>query len=335
MNSLIISNVQIASKEEWDVHWKNCKYATYFHSRTWNEVWQVYTERKTKAEAYLVQFSDGKNAIIPHVYKSKYRGLYKRLLMSPAGTFGGWISKDNLEKAHVILLYDFLKRKNIIWRVSPYSPYSEVINTVGGKKDKTNVLPLHDDFESIFRTWTKGHKSAAKKAKREGVSIQLAESIEDWKNYYKIYQKSLERWGEKATSEYTWKLFAELYKTKSNNIKLWLAFFNKDLAAGALCFYASKHVVYWHGAANEEYFNLRPVHYLLQEVIEDACNKNYQWFDFNPSGGHKGVRKFKRGFATVEKESPILFQSNHIGKNVNRIKWVITRIKEKLHVNKN
>ncbi len=335
MSSIKITNVRTASAEEWDEHWENCEYATYFHSRTWNEVWEVYSERKNIAEAYLIHFSDGKNAVIPYVYQSKYKGFDKRLLLSPAGTFGGWISKNILTKTHAILLFKFLKGKSTIWRVNPYAPYTEVVDTADSRKDVTNVLPLYEDFDTIFKQWSSNHKRAVKKGLKEGVIVKVAQEDEEWRLYFNIYQKSIKRWGEKTTSSYDWKLFSLLSQLPENSIKLWLSYYNNNVVAGALCFYAQKHVVYWHGAADEEYFQFRPTQILFYECIQHACVNGYKWFDFNPSGSHEGVRKFKRGFATVERESPVIFHNNQFTKNIKRVNWVLDRVKEKLHAKQN
>ena len=37
---------------------------------------------------------------------------------------------------------------------------------------------------------------------------------------------------------------------------------------------------------------------MYHNIILDAIEKGYKYFDFNPSGGHKGVVKFKETFGT-------------------------------------
>ncbi len=74
---------------------------------------------------------------------------------------------------------------------------------------------------------------------------------------------------------------------------------------------AQNHAVWFHrnhGAALEDYFTLRPVNLLLYEAIKHACEEGYAWFDFNPSGGHEGVRAFKRSFGTESRPSPVVIR---------------------------
>ena len=54
--------------------------------------------------------------------------------------------------------------------------------------------------------------------------------------------------------------------------------------------------MYWHGAARESSLALRPANRLFGEVIRDACERGFRWFDFNSSAGLEGVRRFKEGF---------------------------------------
>jgi lipid II:glycine glycyltransferase (peptidoglycan interpeptide bridge formation enzyme) len=85
-----------------------------------------------------------------------------------------------------------------------------------------------------------------------------------------------------------------------------LAKYEDRSIAGALCFYTKNHVVYWHGAAYSDYFELRPVNLLMYEAIKDACENGYSWFDFNPSGGHEGVKAFKKSFGPTALRSDVV-----------------------------
>ena len=90
----------------------------------------------------------------------------------------------------------------------------------------------------------------------------------------------------------------------SEKVRLWLAFCDDNVIAGALCFYAKRHVVYWHGAAYSDKFTSHPAQLLMREIIADACARQYWWFDFNPSGGHNGVREFKAKFGVENLSCP-------------------------------
>lgn len=308
--SVSIKNIRSAKNGEWDHIWRGCDYATYFHSREWAEIWNTYTKGKMCPDPKLVIFTDGKKALLPLSYQNNLKGLIKNYISSPAGTFGGWISVDGIDTNHAILLTKFLNEKlsSLVWRINPYDGLISELGVQASEYDETYTLSLEVGFEVIYKKWTKGHRSAARKAHELGVSVKLASTLEDWKSYYYVYKDSLRRWGNQVSSRYGWGIFHEMFQRDSPNLKLWLALCaDKSVVAGAIVLYAKRHVVYWHGAALEEYFSLRPVNLLLYEIIKNASEEKYFWFDFNPSGGHKGVAAFKKSFGVEVLPCPIIY----------------------------
>lgn len=311
--SILITSIRPATADEWDALWQQCDRATYFQSREWADVWNIYTKGEICPEPILVSFSDGKKALLPLSSQIFLKGLTRQYLSSPAGTFGGWISLDNLYEEHSNLLINYLfdTFNNFVWRTNPYDENKFVLEAtrVNIENDETYALDLKVGFKAIYQQWTKEKKSLVrkiKKAVKEGVSIKTASTLDDWQDYYQVYEESLNRWGEKTSSKYEWELFRNIYQLNSSNVKLWLATYQEKTIAGALCFYSKQHVVYWHGAALSEYFNIRPVNLLMSEIIKHTCEDGYSWFDFNPSGGHEGVTAFKKSFGAKALPCPVV-----------------------------
>lgn len=327
--SLKVADARLATADEWDHIWENCIFATYYHSREWAEMWHKYSQGRMRPDAEIITFSDGKSVLLPLSSRRILRGLFKQYISSPAGTFGGWLSINELSESHGRLLYEYIMSHygNLTWRLNPYNPLEAGLNIKGVEKDETQALNLECGFEAIYKGWTKGHASAATKARKAGVEISEATTLQDWLDYYAIYEDSLKRWGESASSHYDWSLFQYMFDLSSFNIKLWLATFDAQIVAGALCFYARKHVGYWHGAASANYFNLRPVNLLMYEVIKESCEHDYKWFDFNPSGGHQGVRAFKKSFGAEELGCPVV---NRNDKTTRLVRGILFQAKDKM-----
>ena len=304
-----IIDIRTAPSGRWDKTWRECPYATYFHSREWSEIWSRFTEGRVSPSPVELEFSDGRSAIVPLSRRRRFAGLLDEYFLSPAGTFGGWISTDEMTEDHARLMVNHLIKeyRNLTWRVSPYHAYRE-IHEAPLVADTTLALRLVDGFDKVHSRWSKGHKAAAKQAAKYGVIVKPASSPEQWKSYYEVYQDAIRRWGENVTSSYRWKLFETMCECNSPFIKLWLAVYNDIVVAGALCLYSAKHVAYWHGAALQEFFKVRPANLLMYEAIKDACDNGYEWFDFNPSGGQKGPEAFKRSFGVVELPAPIIYK---------------------------
>ena len=303
--TLSILKTWVPSPSEWDDAWQNCHYSTYFQSREWAEIWTDYSHGMLIPAPLMVVFSDGTKTLLPFSKEKIFKGFVTRYISSPAGTFGGWLSDSSLDQQYQKLLLKLIAQSygNLIWRFNPY----ERVEYPGGlgvlTKGETHALDLSIGFDKIYRSWTKGHASAVRQARKAGVEIILAETREDWENYFHVYEDSLKRWGKNATLTYTQNFFELLFLRASPNVKLWLAKFEGGVIAGALCFYSPTHVVYWHGAALSSHFELRPVHLLMYESIKDAADRGFKWFDFNPSGDLDGVKAFKRSFGASSIES--------------------------------
>jgi hypothetical protein len=296
-----------ADPKKWDAAWSVAPYATYFQSREWAELWQSYSGGRTRAAGVDIQFSDGKSAVVALSYERGRAAPLGRYLCSAAGTFGGWLSTEPLSTAHRGLLAEhMLGLGDIVWRVNPYDAPDVASLSAAIRSDETQAVHLLDGFDSVVRRWTKGHRSAASKARREGVAVSLGRTSADWLAFSQVYADSVARWGERATSVYSPRLFETFAQLNSPFVRLWLAHHENTPVAGALCLYARRHVAYWLGGALASHFPLRPVHLLMHEAIAHACRNGYEWFDLNPSGGHDGVAAFKRGFGTIRLPAPVV-----------------------------
>jgi len=301
--------IEQAPPEVWDTIWQSCDYSTYFHSREWAEVWQEYTAGRYTPHPLLVTFSDNKRLLFPLSKYPVHRGLNSVFISSPAGTYGGWLSQEALSETHIDALLRALKSQgyNLRWRANPYCPATGTDHKLVVENDITHALRLEQNFEFMQKKWAKGYRivAKAKKAEREGVVVRQAKTQADWDRYYAVYESTLGRWGEGASAAYGRPFFSSLQAKGSAHIRLWLADYQQEVIAGALCFYAPKHVVYWHGAALAAFFHLRPVNLLMYIAIQNAYAGGYHWFDFNPSGGHEGVAAFKKSFGATELPCPI------------------------------
>jgi len=319
-----------ATAAEWDAVFTACDHATFFHSRDWAEVWQRYTGGKVEPAAWSVSFSDGSTAFLPGSRTRMRPGLSRRYISSPADTYGGWLSTDELTVEHRELLVAHIRRRmpNLSLRVNPFEPSMAGVKFGVVVHDETHALRLSDDMDAIEKRFSKGHRGAIRAARKNGVTVSLATELEQWKSYYSAYEDSLRRWGPRATSRYTWSLFDDLYRLASPRVRLWVAERDGELLAGALCFYARSHVGWWHGAAFESAFHLRPVNLLLAEAIRDASRCGYSWFDFNPSGGHAGVESFKRRFGATPLAAPVIRTATgwrRAGRKVKMVKHAVGR----------
>lgn len=304
--SVTLSAIRPASDAEWDRMWSECEYATFFQSRAWAGVWRNYTGGTIRPSPRLVTFSDGKVALLPLAYRRRLFGLARAYIFSQAETYGGWISRDGLDHEHAEAMVRYLTGLgSLVWKLNPFDALCEAVGVDATEPDETLAIDLGSGFDAIHRDWSKGHRAAAKQAERSGVTVTTATTREHWRSYYELFEDSIRRWGDSAFSRYRFDLFDEMFRLASPAVRLWLAMYDGRAVAGAVCLYSKRHVVYWHGAAREEFFALRPVHRLMYAILEDACaDGDLRWFDFNPSGALDGVRSFKRSFGALPMPCP-------------------------------
>ncbi|MDJ0848133.1 MAG: GNAT family N-acetyltransferase [Myxococcota bacterium] len=313
MGVVRIRCISPATRATWQTHWEGCAHATFFQGPEWAEVWEEYSEGALLPAAREVEFDDGARAVLPFSVEPRLAGLVHVHHASPAGTHGGWISREALSDRHAERLDAWLARRprDLRWRVSPFTPNASTTarspsSAAGAVAETTQALRLDGGFEAALARWRPAARRGVRRAEQAGVRVTPAESLADWRSYYAVYLDSLERWGERASSRYDWRLFESLFRRGSRHVVLWLARVEGEVAAGALCLYAPHHVAYWHGATARRHFETRAAQLLFHEAVRDACARGLRWFDFNPSGGHAGVARFKRGFGAEDLPAPML-----------------------------
>lgn len=312
--TLRIAQTRPATVEEWDDAFVGCECATYYHSRAWAEMWQEYAGDLEPAPVH-VSFDDGVTAVIPVSRRKRFRGLVSEAALSAHNAYGGWISERALTAEHARAMYEWLLDgyADIDWRLNPFDAGTRVLDTSREIQDPTSALDLSAGYDAVEERWRREHGSmwgAVKQARKFGVEIVESRDPAHWDAYADAYEESVERWGESATGVVGRRLFDILRSRQTDRVRLWVALVEGVVAAGAVCLYARSHVAYWHGAARSAYFKKRPVHLLLTTAIEDACRRGFSWFDFNPSGSHEGVRRFKKSFGAEELPCAVVRRSS-------------------------
>ncbi len=281
---------------------RRCEYATFFHTPLWHRL-AVETYPHCIDKTMGFELGNGVCGVLPVLETGRrLRGIFRYFTSTFAGCYGdliadGPVSPDDRDRIY----RSFLHRNvgELLVTENPLAPGLGDTLCRSISNDFTHILPLYGGYEALFARFSKGHRSSTSKGRRAGVRALVASSIGQFGSYYCAYEDSLRRWGSRATSTYPSSLFEGLFRVSREypeQIKLWLAELGGEILAGAVVFYWNHHVVYWHGAGYEKYFEYCPTNVLLASVIQDACTRGFTYFDFNPSGGHEGVERFKSRF---------------------------------------
>jgi lipid II:glycine glycyltransferase (peptidoglycan interpeptide bridge formation enzyme) len=314
----VITCIRNATNEEWDNIVDSVESAIYFQTREWFDIWAGYAG--FESDTRLIHLDSGRKALLPLAHITLLKGLVKVYFLAPKG-MGGFLTNDEFDDGEKRELFGTFKKYGMIY--CAVNPYDKLTNQFDGftAEEFTQVLDLREGFESIFKKWTIGHSSAVKKGIREGITVELASTEDDWKAFFKVYLAFLARQYKNATNIYRWELFEIMFKKKSPHIKLWLAKYRGQVISGALNFYHNKHVAGWYGATLQEFYKLNAFHVLQYYIIQDACEKGFLVYDFMPSNGREGVIHFKNGFSPQKKPvriymSPLMKTADAMRKKV-------------------
>jgi hypothetical protein len=285
----------------WNDVARDCEHATFFHSPLWHRIMEMTFDKRVDRTIGAV-FENGTRAVFPMAELPANVPMVLRNFMSTHfSSYGGPISDGPIPDGGIPKMLGAFPQKRA-YRIEimgnpldlhvTFDDYDE-------EEDFTHILHLDRDWDDVFSDFSRGHRSSYRKAKKKDVEIRKGGAPEDWDAYYGAYQASLERWGDDVSNVHPRELFDALRDVSHeypDSIQLWLAEVDGDLASGAIVFYWNRHVDYWHGAAHEEFFDHRPNNLLHGVIIEDAIEQGYDFYDFNPSGGHEGVANFKSRF---------------------------------------
>lgn len=293
-----------ARLSEWWEIWNGCDYATFYHSPVWLLAYEELTGRKVRNAARYIRFSDDKVALIPVARCQRGAGLLRIHHATPGGNYGGWISRDYLTQRHIELLIHHMKQRfaNLIWRLNPLDEQLNHEDLSHAHEDTTLMLDLGKGFDTIFSSWSQGSTPNTRhiqRAHREGVKIREANEEADWHMYYGMFLKRRQQSLKGASMElppFNWTFFVHLMQHSGKHARLWMAEHNGLSVAGAITLYGPRHVALWSCCIAKGHYHIRPASLLLYHIIKDACDKQYRWFDFLPSGGNRELENFKLNF---------------------------------------
>jgi len=285
------------SLADWQEAADKCEHATFFHTPVWSEIFaKTYKYYKPSARKFI--FKDGKEAILPLMKISRLKGMINAYVSNVAGTYGGYISRSILSTDQIEQIFNNL-RSPAISKVTitgnPLNKYNAPI-TYGAMPCSTHILNLQEGIDALWDKWGYQMKKAIKKASEAGMEYRIAENLDEWREYFAIYEQALEKWGDRASSRYPFSLFENFFNSENKNIKLWLATLNGKIIGGHLYLYHNYHCAEWHSCFLDEFLELGTRRYLIHQTILDACSKNIKYYDLSPSGGHQGPEQFKQRF---------------------------------------
>lgn len=143
-------------------------------------------------------------------------------------------------------------------------------------------INLDNEFDTIFRNFSKGHRSAIKKAQKLGITVENLTNTSDLVFFKDIYSKmcrSRKIDDRELGSNAIFEIY-DLLKTM-NKGKILIARDNTQRIIGGIILVSQGiSLRYFKGAADTDLRNLPITHLLLFEAIKHAKMDGYKYFDF-------------------------------------------------------
>ncbi len=244
------------------------------------EIWGVFEDNKLLASATLIK-------------KKLGGGLF--YWYSPRGPRG--------EINAINFLLSELKNKKtgaVFLRIEPETlPSGKIKKSFDLQPQKTLFLDLSLGADGLLKAMHQKTRYNIRLAEKKGIKI-VAGSLQDFPEFWRLMSVTGSRDGFRlhSAAHYQNLLSAPEF------IKLFFASHEGKNIATGLFSYWGKRVTYLHGASDNEARNLMAPYLLQWEVIKNAQDQGYKYYDFYGIDENKwpGVTRFKLGFGGFIKE---------------------------------
>lgn len=268
--------------------------ATFFHYPEWYTIWEKHLGHSF--ECHLFVMDNDKRAILPISKTDTLIRGKSYWVSSPQGTYGGMVANSLLTTQEVSKILAYIKK-----RYPTFTLFSHPFATLSDKQWKnrtTQMIKLDSTWSEIESSMKKARiRSKLKVANENNLRIERM-SKKDITKYFTIYQSLRQHW-DNPTNNYDLSLFESMYGV--NGIDFW-GLYTEDVLIGGGLFMKHKqiHVSSWLPVCDRAYTNINANLFLYYTLIKYYKEQNFQYFDFNPSGGHEGVHAFKKKLGAAE-----------------------------------
>lgn len=273
-------------RQIWDEYVKRVDNSCVYHLLGWKNVIEKSFGHKT---FYLMVKDNGNIRGILPIVMQKSRLFGKFLTSLPFFNYGGICADSQL--ANMLLLNEAIKIAQIE-RAQHIELRHFMVNgfSLPTKKSKVSmVLELKSNPEELWKELKAKVRNQVRKAGKSNLTISL-EDKEGLGNFYRIFAVNMRNLG---TPVYSKHFFSNILETFPDNTKIFSVYLgNKVIASSLTIGFKDALEVPW-ASSLRKYQKLCPNNLLYWKMIEYACQKGYEKFDFGRSSWDSGTFKFK------------------------------------------
>jgi len=164
-----------------------------------------------------------------------------------------------------------------------------------------HALDLTQNEQELISSFRSSTKRNINKAVKEGVAIDICNSLESIKEFYRLNCITRKHHGLPPQPYYFFnKIYEHIISKKKGFVVL--ASFQKRVISGAVYFHFGNKAIYKYGASDKSYQKLRANNLVMWEAIKWYAQNGFKHFSFGRTDlDHEGLLQFKRGWGTNEK----------------------------------
>jgi lipid II:glycine glycyltransferase (peptidoglycan interpeptide bridge formation enzyme) len=164
-----------------------------------------------------------------------------------------------------------------------------------------HILNLSQNEEQIFFNFRSSTKRNIKKAIREGVKVNIDNSLESIREFYHLNCITRKDHGLPPQPYCFFKNIYDHVVSKNHGFVALASYMGKAIA-GAVYFHFGTKAIYKYGASDDRYQHLRANNLVMWEAIKWYCQNGYHSICFGRTEpGNTGLRQFKTGWGAEEK----------------------------------
>jgi hypothetical protein len=297
-------------RQRWDAFVEASVNGTFLHMRSF---FDHNPKNAVDDHSYLFVEKNSIMAVIPfNLYTKNDR---KILHSSLRATYGGFIVGDEVGALDAVEMLSLLKNEAVslgVQQIIIRNPFRIFNSNVC---DETDYAMWYHGFEILSRelettiklgdynTVSGKFNSSTKRNIKRGRQNLILEESNDYQAYWEVLKKNLsEKHGLSPTHSHP--EFMQLIQSVGlEKIKLFTACMEDKIVAGIVLFIPNQKAVHaQYICSDSEFQELRPLNAVIDEIIQWACAKQYQYLNLGTSnfdagkGINEGLFRFKEGF---------------------------------------
>ena len=192
------------------------------------------------------------------------------------------------------------KEKNIKFEIRHKLPAVEA--NIGNNFFYIHNLKLEKNPDALICKFRKNTVRCIKKASKSGIVVSQRNDLESMMTFYGLHLMTRKKLGVPTQPK---RYFLNLWENIINKDKgfIMLAYYQNKAIAGGVFLHFKNTVTYKYGASDPGYSKYCGNHAFFWEAIKWSCRNGFKSFDWGRTDNdHSGLRHFKLGWGTEEKE---------------------------------